>query len=433
MASTPTATVNALDPDGRPLDSGNPATDEDPIDDLVTSLRNACRWSVCRPTVLTALLTRSQRARSQEPMGPIGPEGTFWPFAALAPELRLMIWEECIPRRIHLIAEPVHGNYMVEQAGNHPLGRYYILAPYPYHNSHCSRFYPLTFRNKIPSISKVNFEAAKLARSHKVNSMCYNLAFVYFFGGLLLGRVRESPVWLDKKKDTVLINTPYITPAAHPADSVLQTEDGRLDFKADRLFGMVTRNQIQVAMFAAVLIDRKVPVGFYHALTEADRVDLVAGVFRFDGMPDDEAVDTELFGLFGEESMGLISANNIQSLQKLFKADKTFHPKFGVEYFELRHHAQLDLCMPGGYRQWEFPSRPSDFNAYCEQMQAVASATMDLCERYLMERLFQDEWNNWYKDREWQRKVEATFRNKFAPVFLVHRCHKNVLLGSQIS
>lgn len=422
-------------------------------------------------------LTRFNRACSKRL---VGPDGTFYLFAELPCEIRLMIWKECIPSQIHLVAERIHDGYapwqlqrnphIVESTerfyestidsrkwpywppGNDPRteiydsvmdalqGEHFNLShrAYPYHSRYCTPAYPESFRQKTPVIAKVNQEARALAFERM--SKCYNLAFVHKDLDEWMDRIEESPVWLNAKSDNVLINTQYITATSHPTDAVLVTRDRRIDHKEDRLFGMITRNKIKVAIFAAALIDSVARPRLYHALTNANRVDVVVGVIRFDRMSDSEAAITEIFGLFGEESMALVPVNNSRALLKLFKAHAAFRPQCVAEFFDWdqaehmkqnyipdrhlkdrrRSPSELDL-------NWDRSRRPSDFREYCEDMRGFASSIMTACETELMSRHFAGA-DGEAKGRQWQTKVEATFQDTFEPVLLAHRCRNPVLI-----
>lgn len=199
------------------------------------------------------------------------------------------------------------------------------------------------------------------------------------------------PVWVDKKNDTVLVNTRYTDAIGHLEVAPHLPEHRRCDLKADGLFGMITRNTVHVAVFAGGIIGNTLRPGLCQALTNADRVSVVVGVFRFDGMTDGEAAVTELFGLFGEESMALVPANNTGSPRKLFTAHAAFRPQTAAEFVN-SHYARYaraffenwaggDACVR--HMTW-FPQRgmrrrPSDFDAYCEEMRGFSISTMAAC------------------------------------------------------
>lgn len=381
-----------------------------------------------------------------------------------------MIWKECIPSQIHLVAERIHDglvahqlrakHYIVEsfersyesttESRKWPLSRDDLRTTiydgvmdalqgkrfnmfhrgYPYHSRYCTPAYPMSFRQKTPVIAKVNQEARVLALERV--SKRYNLAFVHKDLRKRVERITESPVWLNAKNDTVLINTQYITAARYPSDAVLVAH------KEDRLVGMITRNRIEVAILAAALIDSETPP-LYHALSNANRVDVVVGVFRFDRMSDSEAAVTEMFGLFGEESMALVPVDNSRALLKLFKAHTAFGPQCVAEFFNWHQAQRLEHYIPDKYLKdtsryrslsevdlnWDRSRLPSDFREYCEEMRGFASSIMTACRTELISGTFIGA-NE--EEMKWKMKVEATFNDTFEPVFLAHRCRNPVLL-----
>lgn len=386
-----------------------------------------------------------------------------------------MIWKECIPSQIHLVAERIHRGLVPHQLrANHHIvesrERFYestidsrkwqsclscddlrtkiydgvmdtlqgehfnkFHRGYPYHSRYCTPAYPMSFRQKTPVIAKVNQEARVLALERV--SKRYNLAFVHKDLRVRVERIEELPVWLNAKNDTVLINTKYITATRSPSDAVLATH------KEDGLFDMITRNRIQVAILAAALINGPPPL--YHALSNANRVDVVVGVFRFDRMSDSEAAVTEMFGLFGEESMALVPVDNSRALLKLFKAHAAFGPQCVAEFFEW-HHAQhmKRTYIPDKYLKntsryrspsevdlnWDRSRLPSDFRDYCEEMRGFASSIMTACQTELMSRDFVGA-NE--EEMKWKMKVEVAFKDTFEPVFLAHRCRHPVSIDSR--
>lgn len=403
------------------------ATNEDPIDDLAMFLDRAWRWSVPHYHVHDPPLTRSHRASSQRL---IGPQGTFYLFSEFPSKIRTMIWEECIPTHVHLIAERVYERPEAE-AYIHPYQENNVIdggqingqigRANPYHSRHCVPGYPATSgHQKLPVIAQVNQEARAFALQHK--SKRYNLAFVHRDMNDQMDRVEESPVWLNKK-DTVLINTYNIPAARLPTGAVFEIGFGHVDIRTDRLLGMVTRNHIQVAIFADALIHG--PPNLYHALTQTDRVDVVVGVLRFDGMSDNEAAVTGLFGKFGEEPMALIPAKNSLLLRKLFIAHGAFRPQCAAEYLDPNLIDYLPF-LPEDYQSWFIRRRPSDFNAYREVMRGLARHTMIICQHEIESRGFAGQ--QWEVRRQWEYEVNSTFKNTFAPVFLIHRCRNPVLI-----
>lgn len=292
-----------------------------------------------------------------------------------------------------------------------------LLRAYPYHSRYCNPDYPMAFKQKTPIIAKVNQEARVLALECK--SKCYNVAFVHRSMSEVIDRIEESPVWLNVKTDTVLVNTHYI----------FTDKDRQFSHKANRLYGMITRNSIQVAIFAAVLIDSEAPPHLYRGLAKANRVDVVVGVLRFHGMSDNEAAITDLFGQLGEQSMALIPAKNPESLLKLFMAHGAFRPECAAEYFYQADAWAIERTyVPEKCSNWHRRRRPSDFHEYCQEMQGFARSIMTACKTELMSRRFTGV-NGEAVTGQWQRNVEATFEDTFEPVFLVHRCRNPVLIN----
>ncbi|KAG8169965.1 hypothetical protein KVR01_000710 [Diaporthe batatas] len=291
-------------------------SEEDPMDDFALSLRNAERWA--------------------ESKVPIGPEGTFYLFAEMAPEIREKVWLACIPSRIHLACETVRGNINERVHGDHRTlssTEAHEYGLYSMHGRHCRTVYPRTLGKKSHFISRVNKEVYDIANRKEYGSVCSNLAFVYVCAGMTSGRIVESPVWVNKDTDTVLINTQYINPARWPANAVFRTIDGILELKEDRLFAMATKNKIKVAIFATILTDLRASPTLYHDLARANRVELVVGAVSFEEITDKEAAATGLFGLFGEESMCLLPADTV-SLQKLFRAKMALRHRRVAEFLE---------------------------------------------------------------------------------------------------
>jgi hypothetical protein len=210
---------------------------EDPIDDLALFFAKACRWFV---SFLWAIVVErviiSHRACSK------GPDGTFWLFPELPYEIRLMVWEQCIPSQVHLVAENVYEGLIddrfdilvkaINSIGVNPWSTfdadeeldelckslfgckatYGVLdeinaldQAMSYHNRNCKPAFPTAFRQKLPFIAQVNHEAQFHALKHQTR--CCNLAFVHKDMLAEIDRVEGSPVWLNCNKDTVLVNT----------------------------------------------------------------------------------------------------------------------------------------------------------------------------------------------------------------------------------
>lgn len=401
----------------------------------------------------------------------VGPDGTFYLFTELPSEIRLMVWRECLPSQIHLVAERIHegddalqvcewhhmtgavessarvwatsldileSNFtprvardiLYDSVVDTLLPEYPRDRPraYPYHSRNCNPAYPILLVPNTPVIAKVNREARVLAFEGRGKG--YNLAFVHRNLSDRMDRIEESLVLVNPKDDTVLINTQFVTAARHPAEAAFLTEDGDLEHKANRLLGMITRTSIQVAIFAGVLTDSDVPPQLYHALADAKRVDVVVGVLRFHRVSNSEATTTDLFGLMGDQSTALIPARDPQCLRKLFMAHVAFRPDCVAEYFVPGDADYINSAwIPDEYSNWDRPRRPSDLDAYCEEMLGFAEGIMTACKAHLMARLWEGP-DGEYVTRQWHTNVEAAFRDTFEPVFLAHRCLNPVLIDS---
>lgn len=377
-----------------------------------------------------------------------------------------MIWRECIPSQIHLVAERIREDdkaglwvctwhrmtgaverlvQVCDTCNPSPRDARSIgydsvvntlLPEYPRtlssklvrHSHDCTLDRTVFLMPKTPVIAKVNQEARMLALEGR--SKFYNQAFIYMDMSEMFYNIGESLVLVNGKDDTVLINTQF-TADRHPLGAILRTEDGEWDYKANRLFGMITRTRIKVAIFAAVLIDSEAPPRLYYALADAKRVDVVVGVLRFHRMSNSEATTTDLFGLMGEQSMALIPVRDPQCLRKLFMAHAAFRTNCCAEYFSDDDADDIySSYIPEEYWDWDRYQRPSDLEAYCEEMLGFAECMMTACEARLLSRHFDGD-DGEAVTRQWRMKVEASFRDTFEPVFLVHRSLNPVLMDSR--
>lgn len=218
---------------------------------------------------------------------------TFHRFMELPPELRIAIWEFSLPHRVHTFPTPLQ------------------------------KFH---FRQKFWTQEQVH--TAKAAQPSAIARVCCEARAVALSNGsvkkiMVRGQTKQSDrlghVWVDPKRDTVVINLSRCIP-----------KDGKL-YKCrnnDHLYSLLRNRDMRVAFDYSWVM-----VGFFEGRGRQLYHDFVKGLKDCDfaildlqlDVTDEEAASTGLFGESGADSSILIPIEDTRQMSRVFDAYNKFN------------------------------------------------------------------------------------------------------------
>lgn len=325
-------------------------------------------------------------------------------------ELQFSIFEMCLPQRVHL--------YQEEGVGNDEL--------YNHHGKHCKKELQLGVQAaQLPVVSRVSVEARNVVLAN--GTMKKTMVFEHNQEERV-----TSNVWVDKKRDTILINLGYpVRDYEFPEPYNVGNPDTISDV---HVRSMIRKKEVRVAVLDEAISqdgpDCYISFPIYKELIHGhEECDLGLIEIQFN-ITDEEAVDTDLFGLFGTEAIALVPVDNPLQMSRLYSAQIKFNPKILWTYFshDARPRTLPLFLMPGSSAE------------YAEEWMRCGALRAEVVQHHIARLLAFDEaghdFNLENPDEIWpngagepQDRIAALkdMGTKFRPVLVVHRCDRRLL------
>lgn len=220
---------------------------------------------------------------------------TFHRFPELPAELRIAIWELSLPHRVHTFPRPSK-KYDFE---------WYLWRQEPVHGAKAE---------KRPAIAHVCSEARAVA-------LASGSAKKILFCGGIKGSNKLSRVWVDSKRDTVVVNMgqPGTPAAGRPRRSP----------NTDHLYSLLFNRDVRIALnsswalcFCTMIKDQGRKL-YYDLVRGRKECDFIILDLNLD-VNDEEAASTGLFGNSGANESVLIPIKDTRQMSRLFEAQAKF-------------------------------------------------------------------------------------------------------------